>query len=358
MKQKPLLKCRKRPKSYPLNQCAMFNTSSRARLQSLLCLPLSVILESIGQYNKFDAQPKFDPFSAKPPRKVRHVQKPKGDLLKIHNRILKLLKFVEVPEYMQAALAGTSYRKNAFVHRAGSYVATLDIRDFFGATNGSKVFNFFESALKCPGDISSIYSKLLTCEDALPTGSPISPLMSFYANKNLFDELNLLAQENGLIFTCYVDDLTFSGSYIDGRFIWEVERLVRRYGHAVAARKTKLFKDGCPKHITGVVLMDNEIKVPDSRYRKLRLLTAALEGKFESHGYSEIELLNKRAGVLGEIAYLDPEKKFLALRAIEGLKQRKFKLLGDGKLKPWVRPIKTISIDDICPWEAEPTVSD
>lgn len=357
MKLKPVESRIKNYKSYALNQCVMFNTSSRARLAAILLKPLPLIMGSIGSYSKFKKDPKPDPFSPKKPRKPRSVQKPKGELLHIHNRMLRLLKRVVVPDYMQAALAGTSYRKNAAMHVGGRCVATLDIRNFFVATNKSKVFNFFEMDLRCTGDIASIYSELVTCNNSLPTGSPLSPLMSFYANKRLFDELDMLARNSGYIFTCYIDDLTFSGNNISGSFLWDVERIVRRYGHEVAAGKTRLFKAGRPKHVTGVVLFDNEVSVPNSRYKKLRNINAALEGRASMHDFSEAELLNMKAGVLGEIAYLDPKKGFLARRAIDELKLRDLKTLGDGKLKISTSPPASLSPGEVPPWQPLPVAT-
>lgn len=354
MKQKPVESHIKKHKTYALNQCAMFNTSSRTRLAAILLKPLPMIMGSIGSYSKFNKDPKPDPFSPQKPRKSRSVQKPKGELLHIHNRMLRLLKRVVVPDYMQAALAGTSYRKNAAVHLGGACVATLDIRNFFVATNKSKVFNFFEADLKCTGDIASIYSELVTCNNSLPTGSPLSPLMSFYANKRLFDELDKLARNNGLVFTCYIDDLTFSGDNISRSFLWDVEKIVHCYGHEIAAGKTKLFKTGRPKHVTGVVLFDNEVSVPNSRYKKLRNINAALEGRASMHDFSESELLNMKAGVLGEIAYLDPTKGFLARRAIHELKLRDLKILGDGKLEISASPPASLSPGEAPPWQPLP----
>lgn len=351
MKRKPLCESKRDAKSYSIDQSALYNTSSRAKLASVLLLPLSSIVKSIGQYSRFPVTPKFDPFSGRPPRKSRNVQKPKGDLLRLHNRILRLLKYVAVPDYMQAALAGTSYRKNAAMHLSGLYVATLDIKSFFEATNRSKVFNFFESTLACPGDIADIYSRVVVCEDSLPTGSPLSPIMSYYANKELFDRLNSLAQKYGLIFSCYVDDLTFSGDHVDGIFLWEVEKLIRCYGHRVAEGKTKLFKPGVPRHVTGVVVLDGELSVPGSRYKKLRKIDAALSGKGDRFDFSEGELLNIKAGVLGEIAYIDPEKIFLAKRAIQVLKNRDREMLGDGTINPPAVSPRSLAPGEVPPWE-------
>lgn len=350
MKQKHRCGSAKNSKSYPLNQCAMYRTTSRSKLEKILLQPLAVITASVGAYSRFPVQPKYDPFSSKKPRRVRNVQKPKDDLLRIHNRMLRLLKCVQVPDYMQAALAGTSYRKNAELHVYGDYVATLDIKSFFEATNKSRIFSFFNSRLECPGDIADIYSRLVACDDSLPTGSPLSPIMSFYANSKLFDAINDLAQSSGLIFTCYIDDLTFSGESIDRKFICSVESLIRSHGHKIASRKTKLFKPGATKHVTGVVLADSKVGVPSSRFRKLRMINAALRGKGDGHGFSQGELLNIRAGVAGEIAYLDADYQHLAKRSIDAIRKKDREILGDGKLVYSTLPCQTPSHGVNPPW--------
>lgn len=328
----------------------MYRTTSKSKLEAILLLPLAVIKSSIGSYNRFPVQPKHDPFSSRPPRRPRDVQKPKGNLLKIHNRMLRLLKHVQVPSYMQAALSGTSYRKNAELHVHGDYVATLDIKSFFESTCRSRIYSFFESRLECPGDIADTYSRLVACDDSLPTGSPLSPLMSFYANDRLFEDINCLAVTHGLVFTCYVDDLTFSGQFIDYKFLRSVESLVRSYGHKIASRKTKLFKPGSTKHVTGVVLIDNKVAVPSSRFKKLRMINSAIDGKGERHGFSEGELLNIRAGVAGEIAYLDANYQHISKSAIEAVKTKDRQILGDGNLAPHSMPSSTLSEGENPPW--------
>ena len=44
----------------------------------------------------------------------------------------------------------------------------------------------------------------------IPQGFPTSTLISFFTYRKMFAELNKIALENGLIFSTYVDDVTFS----------------------------------------------------------------------------------------------------------------------------------------------------
>lgn len=308
MKLKREKKTKKERKSYDISQSALYNTSTKAKLAAVLSNDIIKIIECIGDYRRFELVPEADPFKLGKKPNIRQVQKPAPRLLVIHERILKLLRCVQVPKYMQFALKGTSYKNNAQMHLSGKFVATLDISAFFSSTSKSKVFNFFNSLLKAPGDIASLYADLTTVDNFLPTGSPLSPLLSFYANKTLFDELNIIANEHGLTFTCYVDDLTFSGESISRKFLWQIEDKVRKYGHVLASKKTRVFEADMPKHVTGVVIHEGRIRVPNVRYRKIRLIKAAMHGNGSNYGLTRKELEYKLGGLLGEAAYLDPSK--------------------------------------------------
>lgn len=353
MKPKRVKKAKREKKSYEISQSALYKTTSRSKLATILSLSIADILDSVGDYKRFEMTPKADPFNVGKIPKNRWVQKPKGKLLVIHERILKLLRCVEVPEYMQFALKGTSYKKNAEAHLMGSMVATLDISDFFRSTTKSQVFNFFSDRLECPGDIAKLYSELVTCDDCIPTGSPLSPLLSYYSNKPLFDELSELAKKLNLNFTCYVDDLTFSGAHITRGVLWEVEKLVKKYGHVTAAKKTRLFGAAIPKHITGTVIADGVLKVPNSRFRKIRLVKLAIEGKRSNFGLSKTQLEYKLGGLIGEAAYLDNNFRPLAGTYSKHIRELDAASLGDGEYRPSPNTTELPDENFIPPWEIQ-----
>jgi len=357
MKPKRVKKAKQEKKSYEISQSALYKTTSRSKLAAILSLSIHDLLCSIGDYKRFEMTPKPDPFKIGNPSKTRWVQKPKGKLLAIHERILKLLRCVKVPEYMQSALKGTSYKRNAEQHLSGCMVATLDISNFFRSTKKSHVFNFFRDQLECPGDIANFYAELVTCDDCIPTGSPLSPLLSFYSNKPLFDELSVLAKNSNLQFTCYVDDLTFSGAHITHDFLWEVEKIVKKHGHVTATKKTRLFGAEVPKHITGTVVAEGALRVPNARFRKIRLIKLALEGKRDSFGLTKTQMEYKLGGLLGEAAYLDNDFKSLADRYNRSIREINLASLGDGKYRPSLKATDLIDDKFIPPWETEQSSS-
>jgi len=344
-------KTKKERKSYELSQSALYLTKNKSRMAAILATTTQNLIDCIGDYRRFEIVPENDPFKLGKQSKPRQVQKPAAKLMAIHERILKLLRCVKVPEYMQFALKGTSYKKNAEAHITGKYVATLDIRNFFGSTCQSKVFNFFNGPLRAPGDIANLYARLTTIDNCLPTGSPLSPLLSFYANKKLFDDLNDIAKEYELTFTCYVDDLTFSGEHISNRFLWRVEERIRKSGHVIAANKTRVFSETMPKHITGVVIQDGGICLPYVRQRKIRLIKDAISGKAKTHGFTKKELGYKLGGLLGEAAYLDPRNLHAAIEFSKSIRIDSFK--SSSKLHNYVELPKPETLDEnfIPPWQ-------
>lgn len=290
---------------YQINQSCLYKVGSRSRLADLLFLDKADLAGLIGErsYKVFTIPEQIDPFSRKV-KKKRIVQEPKRSLRRVHDRILHLLNRIEVPAYVHAAVKGRSYRSNAAVHATDAHeVATFDIKAFYPSVSSLFVRDFFRTKLKCAPDVATVLTNLCTYKSALPTGSPLSPLLSYFSCADMFEALNQLAQRNGLTFTCYVDDLTFSGPKIPGDLESSVKSILRRYGHVLAMKKTTKYKAYSPKSVTGCILYNNAVHVPHNRFRKARALAAAIEVSADpavAH-----KLRERLAGLLGEAACLD-----------------------------------------------------
>lgn len=310
--QRPPLRSTACDKRYSLDQCALYKVGSKARLATVLCLPKKRLIELAGSpsnYKTYLLKPKEDPFSDKL-RKERYVQEPKIDLRRIHERIQRLLQPVELPSYVHGAVKGRSYRTNAVAHRLGGRVATFDIRTFFPSTTKAAVRDFFADRFLCAPDVAELLAQLTTCGGALATGSPLSPLLSYFANQSMFDELDTLARQHGLSFTCYIDDITLSGATFPARLRKEVIRIVRRHGHKVSDEKTRFYSEVMAKHVTGVVLHAGTVRVPHARFRKARAIELAI--RVETDLLAKLKLSERLAGLLGEAAYLDPRYRLWA----------------------------------------------
>lgn len=300
------------PKStYHINQCALYKIGSKKRLAAILNVGLDHLLslEQKPLYRVFPLPESICPFTGKV-TKERWVQEPAAKLRAVHERIQKLLMRVTPPTYAHAAVKGRSYRTNAAAHAQGEWVATFDITKFYPSTPESKVFDFFSRKLLCADDVAGLITKIVCHKPAgensrysLPTGSPLSPILSIYANLQLFDALDALAKKWRLTFTCYVDDITFSGNALPPGLEKIVHSIIRKHGHAMAAKKTRIFSPEQAKHITGVVIKAGKISVPFSRFKKARRIQLAINSATDAE--EKLVLNRKLAGLLGEAAFLD-----------------------------------------------------
>ncbi|MDH1511882.1 reverse transcriptase family protein [Pseudomonas mosselii] len=314
------LKPRRRRKPFSffdIDQCSLYKLSSPAKLNQLLLRTageVEALLSASDNYKEFTLEETVDPFSGKK-KKARAVQTPKHDLKMVHERLLKLLQRINPPPYAHAGIKRKSYRSNALVHESSNVIATFDLKSFYDSTRASLVHDFFFTDLKCAGDVASILTRLTTHKGCIPTGSPLSPLLALQAAKPMFNELNELALKNDLKFTCYVDDLTFSGEMIPKSLKREVLGIVKRFGYKLSEHKTRIYKSHHKKLVTGTIIYERKISVPHSRFVAARRIQKALDGEGENYGYSEKELLAKLSGLYNEASTLDQRFSSMAARA-------------------------------------------
>lgn len=314
---------KKRPRSkriaggYALDQCALYKVGSKSRLGMILDKDIKILMSlctNEGNYRVFKRPEEICEFTKKK-TKERWVQEPVGELKHVLSRVAYLIGGIKLPDYCHGAAQGRSYLSNAAAHKGAKSVATFDIKSFFPSTPVSRVYGFFREGLGCAPDVAEILSNLCCYDGVLPTGAPTSPVVSFYANRALFDELHGLAQEYKLNFSVYLDDLTFSGDHVPRGFVDLVERIVLRHGHKLSTHKTRRFSEGVPRHITGVVVVDGAVRVPHGRFHKARgLMRAARVAATDLEKYI---IVRRLAGLLGEAAFLDPRYKRWAQRTFD-----------------------------------------
>lgn len=323
----------KKYKKYSIDQCALYKLGSKKRLAQILNVSqkeLFKLAKNKNNYRIFELPEKICPFTKKI-TKARLVQEPKQNTKKIHSRLQKLVSRIETPQYAHAAIKERSYRTNAQTHEKSQYVATLDIRKFYPSTKSSLVRNFFANQLLCAPDVANILTNICCAPNyidlngplGLPTGSPLSPILSLHANKPMFDKLYEYGKANRLIFTCYVDDLTFSGEVLPKDLIRKIEEIVYSYGHTIASEKTKIFTENSVKHITGVAIKNYQLKVPFSRFQKARLIERKIKSTPSCKKLELLKLHQKLSGLLGEAAFLDnnyeswAQKSYAALKVVQ-----------------------------------------
>lgn len=244
-------------KSYELNQCALYKVTTKRKLAKILCLSTSQFKKLIEQGDK-----NYNIFTIHPVgRKSRTVEQPKKALEQLHLRIFKLLQCISPPDYLYSGVRKRSYVQNAQRHTGVHNVAKLDIKKYYPSTMKHHVFGFFKDTLLCSPDVAGILATLTTCNGHVPTGSPLSQHLAFYAHYNMFNKIHALSVAHGITMTCYVDDITFSGKRLSRSFLFKIKKII--YQRGLKYHKEHFYTKDIPKLITGVIIKGNNSYVPN-----------------------------------------------------------------------------------------------
>ncbi len=235
----------------------------------------------------------------------RDVEEPQPDLQRLHARIHRYLARVQVPDYLHSPVKHRSYVTNAQAHATNQPTVKIDIRKFFQSVPRRAINRFFKEDMSCAGDVAALLGKLLSYKDHLPTGSSASPIIAYYAFRAMFHEIAELARAQDLVMTCYVDDITVTGSADQGQTVRDLQKIIGGFG--LRSHKVKMFAAGSPKIITGVVVDGLAIKLPNKRHK-------AIADGFEEISQAttsedELNALNRLVSRLHEAGMIEPSFK-------------------------------------------------
>ena len=274
---------RTRDKKYPLHQCALYRCRSKRRL-------FSILQTSSKKYS--DLRKSSDLYlTLEKPKKnggVRTIHAPRGDLKRIQRRISELLMRVQPPDFITSPVRGRSNIDNAHRHRHASSYRLLDIADFYPNCSANKVAEFFSTILECPPDVTAILVWLTTKDHALPQGSPASPILAYWAYRDMWSDIDRIAQNCGCKVTVYVDDITISGAVVRGSVIHAIKQILHKHGHRTKDTKEES-RLNTPVTVTGVVLRKGHLLLPNAQHHKRFILRAALEATPDGPERSRLE---------------------------------------------------------------------
>jgi RNA-directed DNA polymerase len=235
----------------------------------------------------------------------RWIQQPEPKLKKIHERIWRLLSRIETPDYLHSAIKGRSYISNASSHSADQPSVKSDIMKFYPSIRAQAVFAFFHERMLCARDVAGKLTELLTYNGHLPTGSSASPILSYFAYEDMFEEINAVAVQRGCLMTCYVDDMVFTGPGATNALLYDIRKIAGRYH--LKTHKTRTFQANQPKIITGVAVTQSGLRLPNERRRLIEDGDIALKGCKTND--DSIALLNILTSRLHEAAQIDQSWK-------------------------------------------------
>lgn len=265
-----------------LTESHLYKVSSPERLAKVVGTTLAALRDLCAlepRYREFDL-PKQN-------GKLRHCEDPVPPLKALHGRIAAALSQVEAPEFLYCPVKGRCYISNAAAHRHSRVVRCLDIKEFFPSTPSRRVFWFFNKVMCFRADAAGLITDLTTFNGRLPTGSPLSPILAYFAFYDMWAEISTFCKAKGYVLTVYVDDVTISGAQVAPCDIWHIKTIIRRYG--LKYHKEKSFIDR-PAEITGVIIRDGKVLAPHRQHRRRKAMAESLHSPVPDQGKAELKL--------------------------------------------------------------------
>jgi hypothetical protein len=283
-------------KSYRLERSPFYRLGTRRDLATLIRVSMKELKALSGSahlYCHWDV--------AKKNGGRRRVDNPRDDLKRVQKRIASLLSRIMPPEFLFCPVKGRSYVDNAAMHRGNRVVHMLDVEAYFPSTPSRRIYWFFHNVMHCATDVAAVLAKIACCDGHLPTGSPLSPVMAYYAHVDIWEEVARIARENGCIVTIYVDDVTVSGARVPMGVIWQMKQAIHRGGLRWHKGKEKRSVDRWAE-VTGVGLLDGKLELPNRQRAKIRDLKQAKDR--ERDPVERRSLTGKLAGLKGQVAQI------------------------------------------------------
>ena len=250
------------PERYPLHQSPLYRLLGKGQLERVLGLNWEQTSELIvGQHYRV--------WSSRRGSKPREIQQPLGRLQQLHQRIGKLLARIELPDYLYSC-KGRSYIDNARVHVGQVPLIKTDIHHFYPSTTRAMVYRMFRDRLRCAADIAGHLADLCCYQQIhVPTGSPLSGALAYFAANPMFDEIAEVAEQRCCRLTVYVDDITLSGVGATKQLLGTVRQVVRRHGLKTKEKKSKTYQADAAKMVTGAVVVGGQLRLPNMRHLKI-----------------------------------------------------------------------------------------
>lgn len=232
---------------------------------------------------------------------TRIINAPSSDLKLIQENLSKLLQdcIEEISEInglpnkvSHGFRRDRSIITNAKAHRNRRYVFNVDIKDFFGSINFGRVYGFFlkDQNFSLDKRVAAVLGKIACHEDALPQGSPCSPVISNLIAHIMDLHLVRLAKRHGCTYTRYADDLTFSTNnsefpkeiavkvdsnshnWVPGK---ELVGLVKKSRFELNNSKTRMQYRDSRQEVTGLIV-NKKVNVRNEYRRKIRAMVHRL----------------------------------------------------------------------------------
>jgi len=254
----------------------------------LKCKPheIEYICSHLREYYGKRVETKIDKKTGKPKTykdgtfKIRIIR-PTYKRLKVIQSSIKrnILSDVKLPKNVHGGVKKKSNITNAKEHQGNKYKFTTDLQEFYPSVSFDRVYSMFLS-LGYSNHLAHWFTKLTSKDFELPQGTPTSTHIANIVFLPTDEKLIQLCNENGITYTRYVDDLTFSSQKDFKHLLSQILAIVTDGGFKVSCRKTKYQGK---QLITGIYPNNNYIDAPENIKERAQ---KELEGKSEMRPYN------------------------------------------------------------------------
>ena len=203
--------------------------------------------------------------------KSRTVAEPLHPLFRYQKWILKnILDRAPLSDCAFAYRKGRTLTDNARVHRGKAVLVKLDISHFFDSITFGMVYRVFSEQMQYPREGATLLANLCCLNGRLPQGACTSPCLSNLVFAGADREFLAYCEQNGLSYSRYSDDLSFSGDAVDvGALLAFARQTLRKHGFRLNDKKTHVDGRGRQHKVTGVVC-NEKLSAPAAYRRQLR----------------------------------------------------------------------------------------
>lgn len=231
----------------------------------------------------------------------RQIENPVNNLKNLQKRLNHYLQAVYYMEktpvsygFVTNALEEADRRdilSHAHRHLGKPYLLNMDLADFFHSITRKQVMSIWQqSPMRLHPEVGALLSDLVTYEGRLPVGAPTSPALSNLVARPLDRDLMQFAEAHGLTITRYADDISVSSDIpISDLVELRIREIASYHGFQINATKTRYFGPESEKTVTGLLLREGKVTLPDDYIPSL---------EHEIHQLKEVMDIQNRQGMI------------------------------------------------------------
>lgn len=317
------------------------NISSREELAKLLGVKYSFLNYILyakkmeDNYHVFEIPKKMGgtrKISA-PSKKLKNIQSELAELL------METKYLIHKPNLSHGFERKKSIMTNAQKHIKKTTVLNIDLENFFDSINFGRVRGFFikNKNFELSPEVATTIAQIACYNNALPQGSPCSPVIANLITNTLDIHLNKMAKNYGCLYSRYADDITISTNKIffsseivviqDDKVVLGSELLneIARAGFSVNNKKVRVQFENSRQDVTGLIV-NKKVNVRSEYWRTVRAMAYSLftKGFYSIDGREEKDITILE----GKLSFIDSIDKFNHLV----IKSHKVKQKGENKL--------------------------